>query len=350
MDCPQVLENLSAHLDGALDPATRQELEEHLRSCGSCRSELDALRACVEAVNSMVRISAPPGFLAQVHERMREGSAWSRFIGKLTVPRRVKLPLHAAGAVAAVILILLMVPMRETAKKSPQIPQQTTLETPVEAPRPAQPPQFAQKAPRDSGIATGKPGPEGSPPGKENGVIELVLVMGPSRQGMSGGLEQSSRRAPQPPASLKGKAAETRPAPAPEAADAQSLTSGAVKREIQVDSPKERTPEKAQPQERERAVPGVSRGRALGERDSGTPFSQVEEVIRRAGGTVTSTEPDPATGRPRSLLALIPRARYPDLVSMLREKGRLQGLPSEISLQGPERTLHIRVRLDYTTE
>lgn len=350
MDCPQALENLSAHLDNALDSATREELEEHLRSCGRCQSELDALRACVEAVSSMDRISAPSGFLTKVHERIDEGSGWKRLLGKLMLPWRVKIPLHAAGVVAAVILIMLMLPARETTKRVLEAPEQPAPEISLETPRPAAPPQHAQETHQPSPITAGMADSARLPQPRADGVIELVLIMEPSHQGMTGGLEQSPREAAQPSASLRSDSVRTKPAPMPGTLGAQSHTSSAKMQEIFETGPNEKKAQKARLQERERAALQAPGDKAAGGANALAPVSQVEEIIRRAGGTVTSKEADPATGKLRSLLALIPSPSYPDLIAMLQEKGRLQDPPSEISIERPDGLLRIRIRLDHTAK
>jgi len=60
MQCSEIQENLSAYLDGELDPAGAAELESHLEGCESCRSELESLRSTVELVRSVPRVQAPP--------------------------------------------------------------------------------------------------------------------------------------------------------------------------------------------------------------------------------------------------------------------------------------------------
>jgi hypothetical protein len=348
VDCPQALENLSAHLDDALDSSTRVDLEAHLRTCGSCRSELDALRACVEAVSSLDRISAPPGFLADVHERIREGSAWSRFIKKLMIPWHVKLPLHAAGAVAAVVLIILMVPTRETAKRSLQAPPQMTLQVPPEKPAPAPEPvaQLAQGGPEADGVTTGKVASESLPAGHGDAVIELVLLMEPDRHGSTARPDQSLQRPPQPEAQEAAGARTAKPASLSGAKDTESPRTDAKLPDMPESRGKEETAARARLQDRGRLAQQAPWDEPHGVRDSRAPVSQVEEIIRRAGGTVSSTEDDPATGIPPSILVLIPSANYQDLVSLLREKGRLEGPSPDLSLHGHEGTLRVRIRVE----
>lgn len=71
MDCEQVLEAVSAALDGELSPAEQAQLEAHLAVCPECRAlaeELSALNAALEEYEP-----APPQWLAErVMERVAE--------------------------------------------------------------------------------------------------------------------------------------------------------------------------------------------------------------------------------------------------------------------------------------
>lgn len=106
MNCDRVVENLSAYIDETLDSDGRTEVEEHLATCERCRLELQALRTCIEAVHSLERVPAPPGFLEKIRECTEQPSPWRRIVETLLLPWHVKLPLHLAGAVAMVFLIL----------------------------------------------------------------------------------------------------------------------------------------------------------------------------------------------------------------------------------------------------
>lgn len=59
MECSQIQENLSAYLDGELDPGEEAELKSHLEGCETCRSELESLRSTVKLVRSVPRVPAP---------------------------------------------------------------------------------------------------------------------------------------------------------------------------------------------------------------------------------------------------------------------------------------------------
>ncbi len=68
--CPEAAE-LSALLDGALDPPPAAALREHLEACAVCQAEHAALSALVAAVRSLPRVAPPVDFTAGVLARIR---------------------------------------------------------------------------------------------------------------------------------------------------------------------------------------------------------------------------------------------------------------------------------------
>jgi len=55
-------DQLSAYIDGALDPAAATRLEAHLGECARCRTELEQLRATVAALRELPEAQAPRSF------------------------------------------------------------------------------------------------------------------------------------------------------------------------------------------------------------------------------------------------------------------------------------------------
>ena len=51
--CQEVVELVTAYLDGALAPAARARFEAHLEGCDGCATYLDQLRATVAAVGEI---------------------------------------------------------------------------------------------------------------------------------------------------------------------------------------------------------------------------------------------------------------------------------------------------------
>lgn len=47
MTCEEVVRNLSDYIDGALDPAIRAEVEDHITTCRGCRVVLDSTECTI---------------------------------------------------------------------------------------------------------------------------------------------------------------------------------------------------------------------------------------------------------------------------------------------------------------
>jgi anti-sigma factor RsiW len=83
--CRDVRADLSASLDGDLDPKAAGEIRRHLESCAACRSELELLRLTVGALRRLPELPAPAAILDGVrarlrpqpwHRRLLEGRQW----------------------------------------------------------------------------------------------------------------------------------------------------------------------------------------------------------------------------------------------------------------------------------
>ena len=59
MNCHEIRENLSAWLDGELDPELTSLVGEHLESCGECRQLLEELREVTGLLGGLMRRRAP---------------------------------------------------------------------------------------------------------------------------------------------------------------------------------------------------------------------------------------------------------------------------------------------------
>jgi len=56
MKCPKIVNLLGRYADGECSPEERRRVEEHLRKCPACRSELEELRR----IETMSRQTVPP--------------------------------------------------------------------------------------------------------------------------------------------------------------------------------------------------------------------------------------------------------------------------------------------------
>ena len=104
-------EELTALLDGALDPARRSEVEAHLAACAACRAECDRLAAALLALRALPAPPAPsPAFEARFWARLaREADRPRGALGRLAALRwRLVGPIAGAAAAAAVAAVVVV--------------------------------------------------------------------------------------------------------------------------------------------------------------------------------------------------------------------------------------------------
>lgn len=75
MKCNDVLERISAYLDGETEPAVSGEISRHLEECSACRTEFERFSEVDEAVRELPRYEVSPGFAAKVVSISRRSEA-----------------------------------------------------------------------------------------------------------------------------------------------------------------------------------------------------------------------------------------------------------------------------------
>ncbi len=105
MECADIKALMSEYLDDALDPRTKEALDEHISTCGSCEKELGALKAVIHELGSLKPKAAPDDFLDRLHERLERGTILERVRRKLFSPFHIKFPLELAGAALVAVLV-----------------------------------------------------------------------------------------------------------------------------------------------------------------------------------------------------------------------------------------------------
>lgn len=70
MNCEQIRELMSEHIDGVLDGDRSRDLIGHMAECGDCRRELEALTKTVSALRDLDALEPPADLLEGIHERL----------------------------------------------------------------------------------------------------------------------------------------------------------------------------------------------------------------------------------------------------------------------------------------
>ncbi|MBN2079281.1 MAG: zf-HC2 domain-containing protein [Spirochaetes bacterium] len=108
MKCRDARIMLADYAANALTNEEHSLVETHLSVCADCREELAFLKEYRARIASYPVLGAPGGFLASIHGRLHDEKRRS-LAGRLFLPLRVKLPLHAAGILAMSILAIIAV-------------------------------------------------------------------------------------------------------------------------------------------------------------------------------------------------------------------------------------------------
>lgn len=98
MQCYHVSEMMSANLDGSLDDAESDRLQEHLATCEACQAEWQSQQAVDRLLASVPMVQAPVRVRVQVMTRLsRRDQARRAFVGGTAL---------ALGTVALALIIL----------------------------------------------------------------------------------------------------------------------------------------------------------------------------------------------------------------------------------------------------
>jgi len=72
IDCKHVWDQISAYIDGDLDPSLRAEIDKHLETCEICSAVLDSTRNVVVLMADDRVFELPAGFSQRLHQRLDE--------------------------------------------------------------------------------------------------------------------------------------------------------------------------------------------------------------------------------------------------------------------------------------
>ena len=136
MNCREVNKLLGDFFDGLLDKNLKMSVQEHLKTCEGCADELAELKKYFNDVRSLSKVPAPDNFLEKIHERLESGKRFKKILKALFTPVQIKIPLGAAGAVAAAAVVVFLIR---------GLPLQTKEQIAM-APRKSEPAQVEQKS------------------------------------------------------------------------------------------------------------------------------------------------------------------------------------------------------------
>jgi hypothetical protein len=343
MRCARVRRLLFDYIDGILDKKTSENVRSHLKVCEECARELETYRAYREKISLLRDVHAPEGFLAGVKDRIR--STKDRNIPKerirLFFPR-YKLPLEFAGALAVVLIAVVIFRHIEPEQNRPSLPvvPQTKTEKTLQPPETtgetvdelkkdkAPPPEAMDNEPALSDIRTTRHQEpsfvlkEAAPSKKEEAPAE-------QESGFQGAM-----KAPEPAASTDMEAVQASSgavgredrlllSSSPETPVAVELTLFVPRPSegvLKATAKRELMAQKAVTSEADETVSELQK--------EDVPLDTLENKIRslseELGGTVISIEYVTGRDLPRWISVQIPAGRYDDLLEGLSVLGELK--------------------------
>lgn len=81
-------------------------VDSHLETCPKCSQELSALKDYLTLMHSLGRVKAPPGFAEDLADRLKKPSLFTRLAWRFAKPFPLRIPLGAAGALAALLVLI----------------------------------------------------------------------------------------------------------------------------------------------------------------------------------------------------------------------------------------------------
>ena len=72
MDCNELVELVTAYLDGSLDPDTRARFDVHLLECDGCANYLQQFRSTVDTLGKVDDETLDPSFRDRLLEAFRD--------------------------------------------------------------------------------------------------------------------------------------------------------------------------------------------------------------------------------------------------------------------------------------
>jgi len=113
---------LSVYIDGSLDKERTAALEAHIAGCERCRHELELLTAYREKMVSLKEAKAPSGFIEGVRSRIESAEKEGSKKKPLFSLPRIKVPLELAGALAVVLIAVVIFRNVIPQKEQPPVP------------------------------------------------------------------------------------------------------------------------------------------------------------------------------------------------------------------------------------
>jgi hypothetical protein len=354
MKCREAKKLLSAYTDGSLDRERTAAFEAHIAGCERCEHELELFSAYRERMASLKEAKAPSGFIMGVRSRIRGAEKEGPKKKPLFSLPRIKVPLELAGALAVVLIAVVIFRNVIPQKEQPPIP--TVMTAPEKAGEITEPakreeplsPEQAKKEPPQPAVTeerelVGESRDELKVPAEKRKADSLAAVE--EVQGLSKDMEEleeisdvsltkdrlTATLPSEPPAPIDLALIVSLPtvvsAPEPVTAQQDEAVSRALMRAERVAS------EEAVEEEKEEYAPKA--GPVL--KTNGEDLSdRIRKIVEELGGMVLSLDYDGERDFPSYVTVQIPAGQYGKFLEEIKALGELKDPVPDIPLEVQE--------------
>jgi hypothetical protein len=126
MKCRDIKKELSATLEGIVSSEEKEEVENHLSSCQSCRKAFQELKRTDALVKGLEQVEPPPWFTQKIMSRVRaEQELRKSIFQRLFYPLHIKVPIEAFATVLIAVAAVYLFKASEPEMKRIHIPPMT---------------------------------------------------------------------------------------------------------------------------------------------------------------------------------------------------------------------------------
>lgn len=82
MNCKETQQHLGPYVDGELEPDFARAVDEHLRTCPSCRAQRDRCEVLADKIQSLPDVKPPDALWQRIDERLTQPASWLSRTGR----------------------------------------------------------------------------------------------------------------------------------------------------------------------------------------------------------------------------------------------------------------------------
>lgn len=201
--CGDIEDRFTAYLDGYLETAEREIVEEHLSACPDCLHKIEDLKRTRAILADLDEVDPPPDLTEKILSRIHEEEERkARFFRRLFFPLHIKIPVQALATVFVVVLAVYVFKstLHETANLERPSAVPPAVETVPDAAKRQAAPAMKKDAPpgRRPGSVSPKPAPPATQTPRKEAAAPPATAQAPDAAAQESPPLRAYKAAPHP--------------------------------------------------------------------------------------------------------------------------------------------------------